>query len=168
MLIDSGADNNQLLNTTRSSLLRRSTHPVKKRRKTRTAFTNHQIFQLEKHFLYQKYLTPADRDELAISLRLSNSQVITWFQNRRAKLKRDLEELRADVTAAKSLGTEPSTVVLGRLDELLRTNVRALKRKDKNLSDTSSHSSSFSNRNSKSTFKSDESVVSTTVQDIAM
>jgi hypothetical protein len=29
--------------------------------------------------------------------------VITWFQNRRAKLKRDLEELKADVTAT----TEP-------------------------------------------------------------
>jgi len=28
-------------------------------------------------------------------------QVITWFQNRRAKLKRDLDELRADVTAAR-------------------------------------------------------------------
>lgn len=27
-------------------------------------------------------------------------QVITWFQNRRAKLKRDLDELKADVTAA--------------------------------------------------------------------
>jgi len=27
--------------------------------------------------------------------------VITWFQNRRAKLKRDLDELRADVTAAR-------------------------------------------------------------------
>ena len=32
-------------------------------------------------------------------------QVITWFQNRRAKLKRDLEELKADVDAAtRSLG----------------------------------------------------------------
>ena len=31
---------------------------------------------------------------------LSCLQVITWFQNRRAKLKRDLDELKADVTAA--------------------------------------------------------------------
>ncbi|XP_064631299.1 transcription factor LBX1-like [Lineus longissimus] len=72
--------------------------PPKKRRKSRTAFTNHQIYELEKRFLYQKYLTPADRDEIAQSLGLSNAQVITWFQNRRAKLKRDLEELKADVT----------------------------------------------------------------------
>ena len=76
------------------------TAPSKKRRKSRTAFTNQQIYELEKRFLYQKYLTPTDRDEIALSLGLSNAQVITWFQNRRAKLKRDLEERRADVTAA--------------------------------------------------------------------
>ncbi|XP_033756937.1 transcription factor LBX1-like [Pecten maximus] len=71
--------------------------PPKKRRKSRTAFTNQQIYELEKRFLYQKYLTPADRDEIAQTLGLTNAQVITWFQNRRAKLKRDLEELKNDV-----------------------------------------------------------------------
>ncbi|KAK8768445.1 hypothetical protein V5799_015090 [Amblyomma americanum] len=75
--------------------------PVKKKRKSRTAFTNHQIFELEKRFLYQKYLSPADRDEIAQSLGLTNAQVITWFQNRRAKLKRDMEELKKDMDAAK-------------------------------------------------------------------
>ena len=49
--------------------------PPKKKRKSRTAFTNHQIFELEKRFLYQKYLSPADRDEIAASLGLSNAQV---------------------------------------------------------------------------------------------
>ncbi|KAL1137794.1 hypothetical protein AAG570_009490, partial [Ranatra chinensis] len=73
----------------------------KKKRKSRTAFTNHQIFELEKRFLYQKYLSPADRDEIAAQLGLSNAQVITWFQNRRAKLKRDMEELKKDVETAK-------------------------------------------------------------------
>uniref|UniRef100_T1IVQ6 Homeobox domain-containing protein n=1 Tax=Strigamia maritima TaxID=126957 RepID=T1IVQ6_STRMM len=73
----------------------------KKKRKSRTAFTNHQIFELEKRFLYQKYLSPADRDEIAQSLGLTNAQVITWFQNRRAKLKRDMEELKKDVDATK-------------------------------------------------------------------
>jgi len=71
--------------------------PPKKKRKSRTAFTNHQIFELEKRFLYQKYLSPADRDEIAAQLGLSNAQVICWFQNRRAKYKRDLEELKKDV-----------------------------------------------------------------------
>mgnify|MGYP000620951659 CR=1 FL=1 len=78
----------------------------KKRRKSRTAFTNQQIYELEKRFLYQKYLTPADRDEIAQSLNLTNAQVITWFQNRRAKLKRDLEELKNDVVATKQISTK--------------------------------------------------------------
>ncbi|XP_001358463.5 homeobox protein Hmx [Drosophila pseudoobscura] len=75
----------------------------KKKRKSRTAFTNQQIFELEKRFLYQKYLSPADRDEIAGGLGLSNAQVITWFQNRRAKLKRDMEELKKDVQITKQL-----------------------------------------------------------------
>lgn len=74
-----------------------SKQPPKKKRKSRTAFTNHQIFELEKRFLYQKYLSPADRDEIAAQLGLSNAQVICWFQNRRAKFKRDMEELKKDV-----------------------------------------------------------------------
>ena len=49
--------------------------PPKKKRKSRTAFTNHQIFELEKRFLYQKYLSPADRDEIAAHLGLTNAQV---------------------------------------------------------------------------------------------
>lgn len=58
---------------------------------------------MEKRFLYQKYLSPADRDHIAAQLGLSNAQVITWFQNRRAKLKRDLEEMKADVESLKKL-----------------------------------------------------------------
>ncbi|XP_030060701.1 transcription factor LBX1 [Microcaecilia unicolor] len=77
----------------------------KKRRKSRTAFTNHQIYELEKRFLYQKYLSPADRDQIAQQLGLTNAQVITWFQNRRAKLKRDLEEMKADVESTKKLSS---------------------------------------------------------------
>ncbi|XP_059577243.1 transcription factor LBX2 isoform X4 [Alligator mississippiensis] len=89
----------------------------KKRRKSRTAFTNHQIYELEKRFLYQKYLSPADRDHLAQQLGLSNAQVITWFQNRRAKLKRDLEEMKADVESLKKL--PPAALEqLARLPEL--------------------------------------------------
>ncbi|XP_058456946.1 homeobox protein B-H1-like [Malaya genurostris] len=78
----------------------------KKKRKSRTAFTNHQIFELEKRFLYQKYLSPSDRDEIAAALGLSNAQVITWFQNRRAKLKRDMEELKKDVETVKIMSAQ--------------------------------------------------------------
>ncbi|KAG9484834.1 transcription factor LBX1 [Eleutherodactylus coqui] len=84
----------------------------KKRRKSRTAFTNHQIYELEKRFLYQKYLSPADRDQIAQQLGLTNAQVITWFQNRRAKLKRDLEEMKADVESAKKMSPTSVEAVL--------------------------------------------------------
>ncbi|XP_074642190.1 transcription factor LBX2-like [Tubulanus polymorphus] len=99
-----GLDNRNLINVADATkrehfhIFGSKTQPAKKRRKSRTAFTNQQIYELEKRFLYQKYLTPADRDEIAQSLSLTNAQVITWFQNRRAKLKRDLEELKADVS----------------------------------------------------------------------
>ncbi|KAG5671541.1 hypothetical protein PVAND_001734 [Polypedilum vanderplanki] len=85
-----------------------TTPQPKKKRKSRTAFTNHQIFELEKRFLYQKYLSPADRDEIAAALGLSNAQVITWFQNRRAKLKRDMEELKKDVESVKLMTAQKS------------------------------------------------------------
>ncbi|CAF1024317.1 unnamed protein product [Adineta steineri] len=75
----------------------------RKRRKNRTAFSAQQIYALEKRFAHQRYLTPNDRDQIANELQLSPAQVITWFQNRRAKLKRDYEELKNDVNAARKL-----------------------------------------------------------------
>ena len=60
----------------------------KRIRKARTAFTPHQLSELEVRFGKQHYLTPLDRDEIAEKLGLKASQVITWFQNRRAKMKR--------------------------------------------------------------------------------
>ena len=84
-----------------ASMMNKSQLP-KKKRKTRTAFSNQQIYELEKRFLYQKYLTPADRDEIAGKLGLSCAQVITWFQNRRAKFKRDIDEMKSDVSAVRS------------------------------------------------------------------
>ena len=76
---------------------------LKRKRKNRTAFTANQIFELEKRFSNQRYLSPHDRDRIAYELSLSTAQVITWFQNRRAKQKRDIEELKNDVLAAKSV-----------------------------------------------------------------
>lgn len=75
----------------------------KKKRKSRTAFTNMQIVELERRFRNQQYLSPADRDEIATTLHLTNAQVITWFQNRRAKQKRDQEEKKRDIETAKML-----------------------------------------------------------------
>ncbi|KAH9495677.1 hypothetical protein Btru_016003 [Bulinus truncatus] len=55
----------------------------KKPRKARTAFTDHQLSVLEKTFERQKYLSVQDRMELASKLNLTDTQVKTWYQNRR-------------------------------------------------------------------------------------
>ncbi|XP_046562695.1 barH-like 1 homeobox protein [Haliotis rubra] len=73
----------------------------KKPRKARTAFTEHQLRCLEKSFDRQKYLSVQDRMELATKLGLTDTQVKTWYQNRRTKWKRQTAvgiELLAEAT----------------------------------------------------------------------
>lgn len=61
---------------------------LKKNRKSRTAFSDYQLNYLEKSFEKHKYLSVQDRIELASRLKLTDTQVKTWYQNRRTKWKR--------------------------------------------------------------------------------
>lgn len=67
------------------------------RKRPRTAFTTSQIKALESEFERSKYLSVAKRTQLAKTLKLSETQIKIWFQNRRTKWKRkystDLEIL---------------------------------------------------------------------------
>lgn len=63
---------------------------VHKRRRRRTAFTSGQLKSLEHKFTKKKYLSISERDNLAKSLKLSDTQVKTWFQNRRTKWKKQI------------------------------------------------------------------------------
>ncbi|XP_066228463.1 transcription factor LBX2 [Saccopteryx leptura] len=78
----------------------------RRQRKSRTAFTTQQVLELEleRCFVFQKYLAPSKRQALAAQL--GQRTVVTWFQNPRAKLKRDVEETRADVASLLALSRQ--------------------------------------------------------------
>ncbi|XP_066300770.1 homeobox protein ceh-30-like [Branchiostoma lanceolatum] len=68
-----------------------------RKKRPRTAFTAEQIKELEGEFQKNKYLSVTKRLELSNQLKLTETQIKIWFQNRRTKWKRkytnDLELL---------------------------------------------------------------------------
>ncbi|XP_073402621.1 homeobox protein vent1B-like [Dendrobates tinctorius] len=61
-------------------------------RKLRIAFSSHQLLKLEESFKKQRYLGALEKRRLASTLHLTEIQVKTWFQNRRMKLKKQMQD----------------------------------------------------------------------------
>ncbi|CAH1240810.1 VAX1 [Branchiostoma lanceolatum] len=70
-------------------------------KRARTAFTADQLKGLERAFHDSQYVVGQDRTELARQLRLTETQVKVWFQNRRTKYKRE-KAREAEKTQANS------------------------------------------------------------------
>ena len=75
----------------------------------RTVFTEKQLEGLETKFAEKKYLSVPDRMELASRLELSETQVKTWFQNRRMKCKKQqVVDQQSDDSAEQDSASPPS------------------------------------------------------------
>ncbi|NP_001310742.1 homeobox protein E30-like [Parasteatoda tepidariorum] len=57
-------------------------------KRPRTAFSSEQLNRLRQEFSENRYLTERRRQDMARDLKLNESQIKIWFQNRRAKLKK--------------------------------------------------------------------------------
>ncbi|XP_069468125.1 homeobox protein HMX2 [Ambystoma mexicanum] len=94
------------------------------KKKTRTVFSRSQVYQLESTFDMKRYLSSSERACLASSLQLTETQVKTWFQNRRNKWKRQLSaELEAANMAHASAQTLVGVPLVFRDSSLLRVPV---------------------------------------------
>ena len=80
----------ELSNTASSAIYSKHNSEQNKIRRRRTAFTSGQLKSLEQKFRGKKYLTFSERTCLANDLGLTDTQVKTWFQNRRTKWKKQM------------------------------------------------------------------------------
>ncbi|TFK08193.1 cell death-inducing p53-target protein 1-like [Platysternon megacephalum] len=71
----------------------------RQRRKPRVLFSQAQVFELERRFKQQKYLSAPEREHLATLLKLTSTQVKIWFQNRRYKCKRQRQDKSLEFSA---------------------------------------------------------------------
>ncbi|XP_073934119.1 homeobox protein VENTX [Castor canadensis] len=77
--------------------------------RVRTAFTTEQVSALESSFQQHQYLGPLERRKLAREMQLSEVQIKTWFQNRRMKHKRQMQDSQLNVPFSGPLCTSLHT-----------------------------------------------------------
>lgn len=70
-----------------------------RKKKQRPLFSTHQIQTMEMEFRKCRYVTESRRAELASDLNLTETQVKTWFQNRRTKSKKETRDKQEQLTS---------------------------------------------------------------------
>jgi hypothetical protein len=73
------------------------------RRKRRVLFSQAQVYELERRFKQQKYLSAPEREHLAALIHLTPTQVKIWFQNHRYKMKRGRAEASQEMAQSQML-----------------------------------------------------------------
>ncbi|KAL9899845.1 NK3 homeobox bagpipe [Glossina fuscipes fuscipes] len=90
---------------------------LNRKKRSRAAFSHAQVFELERRFAQQRYLSGPERSELAKTLRLTETQVKIWFQNRRYKTKRkQIQQHEAALMSAAAASKRVPVQVLVRED----------------------------------------------------
>ncbi|CAK9303755.1 unnamed protein product [Gordionus sp. m RMFG-2023] len=84
-------------------------------RRCRTVFSDTQLLGLEKHFNTFKYLNTKERSFLASNLCLNQTQVKTWYQNRRMKWKKQASKLGESDELIKTKG-RPKKELIDRMN----------------------------------------------------
>lgn len=89
-------------------------HMIKQRqrRKPRVLFSQQQVFELERRFKQQRYLSAPEREQLANLLKLTSTQVKIWFQNRRYKCKRQKLDRNLELSTMSVPRRAPVTVTM--------------------------------------------------------
>jgi len=79
------------------------------RRKRRVLFTQAQVYELERRFKQQRYLSAPEREHLAQLISLTPTQVKIWFQNHRYKCKRQAKEKAMSESTTSSSGSSSAS-----------------------------------------------------------